>query len=64
MVGQPRQVSLDVTEGESAAGLLGVGEQVGGQQLCTLDHAHDTDRRPVNVPTPCPQSAHSCMDLQ
>jgi len=41
MAGQLGEVTLDVAEGGDAlASLVGVLEQVGGQQLSTLDHAH------------------------
>ena len=49
MSGQLGQVTLDAAEGEALA-RLGVAEQVGGQQLGTLDHTHGTDRRPVAAP--------------
>ena len=61
MAGQLGQVALDVAEGDARAGLLGGGEQVGGEQLGTLDHAHglgspwvapvETD---VKTRRPCP----------
>ena len=47
MAGQLGQVTLDVAEGESRSSLLGVLEQVGGQQLGTLDHAHGENRGPA-----------------
>jgi hypothetical protein len=40
MAGQLGQMTLHVPEGQSRSGLVGVGEQVGGEQLGTLDHAH------------------------
>jgi hypothetical protein len=46
MSGQLGQVTLDVAEGDALASLVGVLEQVGGQQLGTLDHTHGTVRRP------------------
>jgi hypothetical protein len=45
MTSQLGQVALHVPEGEPNSGLLGVGEQVGGEQLGTLDHAHGENRR-------------------
>jgi hypothetical protein len=46
MSGQLREVTLDVAEDDAPTILLGVAEQVGGDQLGTLDHAHGEDRRP------------------
>ena len=48
MAGQLGEVTLDVAEGGDAlASLVGVLEQVGGQQLGTLDHAHGENRGPA-----------------
>ena len=46
MSGQLGQVTLDVAEGEALAGLLGEVEDVAGNQLDGLDHAHGVDCRP------------------
>lgn len=51
MVGQLGQVPLDVAEGDAVAVLVGVAEQVGGDQLGTLDHTHGHDRRPATART-------------
>ena len=51
MTGQLGQVTLDVVEGGALASLVGVLEQIGGQQLGTFDHAHGDDRRPATAPT-------------
>ena len=40
MVGQLGQVTLDITERDAPASLLGVAEQVGGDLLGTLNDAH------------------------
>ena len=44
--GQLGQVTLDVAVGEALAGLLGEVEDVAGNQLDGLDHAHGVDCRP------------------
>jgi hypothetical protein len=49
MTGQLGQVTLDVVEGGALASLVGVLEQIGGQQLGTFDHAHGDDRRPPEL---------------
>ena len=46
MAGQLGQVTLYVAEGEALADLRGEVEQVGGNQLGGLDHAHGVDCRP------------------
>ena len=46
MRGQLGQVTLDAAEGEALAGLLGEVEDVAGNQLDGLDHAHAVDCRP------------------
>ena len=46
MAGQLGQVTLDVAEGDALAGLLGEVEDVAGNQLDGLDHAHGVDCRP------------------
>ena len=45
MAGQLGEVTLDITERDARPVLVGVSEQVGGDQLGTLDHAHGVDRR-------------------
>ena len=76
MHGQLRQVSLDIGEGDALAGLVGVAEHIGGDQLGSLDPAHGQDgrssrayafanRRAHIVPTICPESLVapvSCCD--
>jgi hypothetical protein len=47
MAGQLGQVSLDVAEDDAAPVFVGALEQVRGQQLAGLDHAHGVDRRPA-----------------
>ena len=46
MSGQLGQVTLDVAEGEALAGLLGEVEDVAGNHLDGLDHAHRVGCRP------------------
>ena len=42
MAGQHGQVTLDVAEGDAVAILVGALEQIGGDQLGSLDDTHGT----------------------
>ena len=57
MASQLGQMALDVAEGDALAGLVGEVEDVAGNQLDGLDHAHGVDCRATGTCTGCPLSS-------